>query len=48
MAPGLAWALIATAIAVNVCGDAVLVHLTNAGHFHRGSLADTLFVGLAR
>jgi two-component system, cell cycle response regulator len=45
--PGPAWALIATAIAINVCGDAVLVHLTNAGSFHRGTLADTLFVGSA-
>jgi two-component system, cell cycle response regulator len=45
--PGPAWALIATAIALNVCGDAVLVHVTNAGRFHRGTLADTLFVGSA-
>jgi len=45
--PGPAWALIATAIAINVCGDAVLVHLTNAGRYHRGSPADTLFVGSA-
>jgi diguanylate cyclase (GGDEF)-like protein len=42
--PGTAWGLIALAIAVNVAGDAVLVHLTNAGDFHRGSFADTLFV----
>ncbi len=45
--PGPAWALIATAIAVNVVGDAVLVHLTDAGRFHRGSLADTCFVASA-
>jgi two-component system, cell cycle response regulator len=42
--PGPAWALIATAIAVNVGGDAVLVQLANSGRFHRGSAADTLFV----
>ncbi len=42
--PGPAWALIATAITINVIGDAVLVHLTNAGRYHRGTLADTLFV----
>jgi two-component system cell cycle response regulator len=42
--PGPAWALIATAIAINVGGDAVLVHLTSDGSFHRGSLADTCFV----
>jgi diguanylate cyclase (GGDEF)-like protein len=41
--PGPAWALIATAITINVAGDAVLVHLTDAQAFHRGSLADTLF-----
>jgi two-component system cell cycle response regulator len=45
--PGPAWALIATAITINVCGDAVLVHLTNTGRFHRGSPAETLFVGSA-
>ncbi len=41
--PGPAWALIAAAITINVAGDAVLVHLTDARAFHRGSLADTLF-----
>jgi two-component system, cell cycle response regulator len=45
--PGPAWALIATAIAINVGGDAVLVHLTDVGRFHRGSLADTCFVASA-
>jgi diguanylate cyclase (GGDEF)-like protein len=45
--PGPAWAAILTAIAVNVAGDAVLVHLTDTGHFHRGSAADTLFVSSA-
>jgi two-component system, cell cycle response regulator len=45
--PGPAWALIATAIAINVCGDAVLVHLTADGSFHRGSLGDTCFVASA-
>ena len=45
--PGPSWGLIATAIALNVVGDAVLVHITDAGRFHRGSLADTLFVGSA-
>jgi len=45
--PGPAWALLAAAIAVNVIGDAVLVHLANEGRFHRGSPADTLFVGSA-
>jgi two-component system, cell cycle response regulator len=45
--PGPAWALIATAIAVNVAGDAVLVHLANSGSFHRGTTADTLFAGSA-
>ncbi len=42
--PGPSWALIATAIAINVGGDAVLVHLTDTGRYHRGSPADTLFV----
>jgi two-component system cell cycle response regulator len=42
--PGPAWAMIATGIAINVGGDAVLVHLTDAGRYHRGSPADTLFV----
>jgi len=45
--PGPAWALIATAIALNVIGDAVLVHLGDSGRFHRGSPADTLFVASA-
>jgi two-component system, cell cycle response regulator len=45
--PGPSWALLATAIAVNVIGDAVLVHLTKTGRFHRGSVADTLFVSSA-
>jgi diguanylate cyclase (GGDEF)-like protein len=45
--PGPVWALITVAIAVNVIGDGVLVHLANDGHFHRGSLADTLFVASA-
>jgi hypothetical protein len=45
--PGPVWALIATAIAVNVVGDAVLVHLTDRGRFRRGSLADTMFVASA-
>ena len=45
--PGPVWALIATAIAVNVVGDAVLVHLTDRGRFHRGSPADTMFVASA-
>ena len=42
--PGPSWALIAPAIAINVAGDGVLVHLANEGQFHRGSPADTLFV----
>ena len=41
--PGPAWAMIATGIAVNVAGDGVLVHLIDAGRYHRGSPADTLF-----
>jgi len=45
--PGPAWALIATAITLNVTGDAVLVHLGDSGRFHRGSPADTLFVASA-
>jgi two-component system cell cycle response regulator len=45
--PGPAWALIAMGIAINVAGDAVLVHLSDAGRFHRGSLADTCFVASA-
>jgi two-component system cell cycle response regulator len=45
--PGPAWALIVTAIAVNVIGDVVLVQLADAGTFHRGSAADTLFVSSA-
>jgi diguanylate cyclase (GGDEF)-like protein/putative nucleotidyltransferase with HDIG domain len=45
--PGRAWATLVVAIVVNVCGDIVLVHLANAGHFHRGSPADTLFVSSA-
>src|SRR5207248_3214969 len=42
--PGPSWAVLVGAIVVNVCGDVVLVHLANAGRFHRGSPADTLFV----
>jgi len=42
--PGPAWAMIATAIALNVVGDAVLAHLTDIGRYHRGTPADTLFV----
>jgi diguanylate cyclase (GGDEF)-like protein len=45
--PGPMWALIATAITVNVAGDGILVHLTDDGRFHRGSPADTLFVASA-
>ena len=45
--PGPSWALITAAIAVNVAGDAVLVHLADEGQFHRGSPADTLFVASA-
>ncbi len=45
--PGPLWALLAAAIAVNVVGDAVLVHLADEGRFHRGSTADTLFVASA-
>ncbi len=45
--PGPSWALLAAAIAVNVVGDAVLVHLADEGRFHRGSTADTLFVASA-
>ncbi len=45
--PGPSWALMATGIAVNVVGDAVLVHLADHGRFHRGSPADTLFVSSA-
>ncbi len=45
--PGPAWALIATAITLNVIGDAVLVQLGDSGRFHRGSPADTLFVASA-
>ncbi len=42
--PGPAWALLVTAIAVNVLGDVILVHLADDRQFHRGSFADTLFV----
>jgi len=42
--PGPTWALIAPAIAINVGGDVVLVHLADTGSFHRGSPADTMFV----
>ena len=42
--PGPTWALIAPAIAINVGGDVVLVHLAANGSFHRGSPADTMFV----
>ena len=45
--PGPAWALIVTAIAVNVLGDVILVHLADDGQFHRGSVADSLFVSSA-
>ena len=45
--PGPAWALIAAAITINVIGDGVLVHLADSGRFHRGTLADTLFVASA-
>jgi diguanylate cyclase (GGDEF)-like protein len=45
--PGPQWALIVTAIAVNVVGDAILVHLAIDRSFHRGSNADTLFVASA-
>ncbi len=45
--PGPSWALITAAIAVNVVGDGVLVHLADEGQFHRGSPADTLFVASA-
>src|SRR6202035_4057206 len=45
--PGRTWALLVLAIVVNVAGDVVLVHLANAGRFHRGSGADTLFVSSA-
>jgi diguanylate cyclase (GGDEF)-like protein/putative nucleotidyltransferase with HDIG domain len=45
--PGRSWALLVMAIVVNVGGDVVLVHLANAGRFHRGSAADTLFVSSA-
>ncbi len=45
--PGPAWALIAAAITINVIGDGVLVRLADSGHFHRGTLADTLFVASA-
>ena len=42
--PGPTWALIAPAIAINVLGDGMLVHLANSGSFRRGTVADTLFV----
>ncbi len=45
--PGPSWAVLVVAIVVNVLGDVVLVHLANAGRFHRGSAADTLFVSSA-
>jgi two-component system cell cycle response regulator len=45
--PGAAWALITAAIAINVVGDGILVHVADAGRFHRGSFADTLFVSSA-
>jgi diguanylate cyclase (GGDEF)-like protein len=45
--PGAAWALITGGIAVNVAGDVLLVRMVQAGTFHRGSLADTLFVASA-
>ena len=45
--PGPSWTLITCAIAVNVGGDAILVHITNQASFHRGSPADTLFVSSA-
>ena len=45
--PGPTWGLLVVAIVVNVAGDGVLVHLANAGRFHRGSIADTLFVSSA-
>jgi diguanylate cyclase (GGDEF)-like protein len=45
--PGPQWLLIVAAIAVNVIGDVVLVHLADQHDFHRGSLADTLFVSSA-
>ena len=45
--PGRVWTLIATAITLNVLGDVFLVHAVAAGEFHRGSVADTLFVASA-
>jgi two-component system, cell cycle response regulator len=42
--PGPMWTVIVAGIVVNVLGNIVLVHLANAGRFHRGSTADTLFV----
>jgi two-component system cell cycle response regulator len=45
--PGAAWALVTTAIAVNVAGDVVLVRVVAAGDLHRGSPADTLFAASA-
>ncbi|MFL5820793.1 MAG: HD domain-containing phosphohydrolase [Solirubrobacteraceae bacterium] len=45
--PGRVWSLIVTAITVNTIGDVVLVREVAAGGFHRGSIADTLFVASA-
>jgi len=45
--PGRVWMLIAAAITANTLGDVVLVHAVAAGDFHRGSIADTLFVASA-
>jgi diguanylate cyclase (GGDEF)-like protein len=45
--PGRVWTLIATAITVNILGDVFLVQAVAAGRFHRGSIADTLFVASA-
>jgi two-component system cell cycle response regulator len=45
--PGPSWAVLVTAILVNVAGDMVVVHLASENRFHRGSPADTLFLASA-
>lgn len=45
--PGACWGLMSAGIMVNLAGNVVLVQASSAGVFHRGSLADSLYVASA-